>query len=128
MLLCNRLREPKTKKSQRLVQLDGRTIHERQTCIACHGGGCIRSIAGKRSRDNQDRRVIAAHRQFLGARTVFIVEHNMNLVMALSHKVVVMAHGQVIAEGSPGEVQSDPEVLSAYLGVSRPASAEAGNG
>jgi ABC-type branched-subunit amino acid transport system ATPase component len=53
---------------------------------------------------------------------------NMNLVMTLSHKVVVMAHGQVIAEGSPGEVQSDPEVLSAYLGVSRPASAEAGNG
>ena len=57
--------------------------------------------------------------------TVFIVEHNMNLVMALSHKVVVMAHGQVIAEGSPGEVQSDPEVLSAYLGVSKKAAVEA---
>ena len=48
--------------------------------------------------------------------TVFIVEHNMNLVMKLSHKVVVMAHGQVIAEGTPKEVQANPEVLTAYLG------------
>ena len=33
---------------------------------------------------------------------MLIVEHNMDLVMSLSHKVVVMAHGQVIAEGAPG--------------------------
>jgi neutral amino acid transport system ATP-binding protein len=59
--------------------------------------------------------------------TVLVVEHNMNLVMSLSHKVVVMAHGQIIAEGSPAEVRSDAAVLSAYLGGSVP-SAQIGHG
>jgi branched-chain amino acid transport system ATP-binding protein len=50
--------------------------------------------------------------------TVLIVEHNMDVVMSLSHKVVVMAFGQIIAEGKPEEVQEDPVVLDAYLGSS----------
>jgi branched-chain amino acid transport system ATP-binding protein len=52
--------------------------------------------------------------------TVFIVEHNMDLVMRLSHRIVVMAHGQVIAEGTPGEIQANPLVLQAYLGSAAP--------
>jgi branched-chain amino acid transport system ATP-binding protein len=48
--------------------------------------------------------------------TVLIVEHNMDLIMRLSHKIVVMAQGKVIADGKPEEVRENPAVLDAYLG------------
>ncbi|RMF81746.1 MAG: ABC transporter ATP-binding protein [Chloroflexi bacterium] len=48
--------------------------------------------------------------------TFLIVEHNMELVMRISHSVVVMAYGSVIAQDAPDIVQNDPRVLQAYLG------------
>lgn len=48
--------------------------------------------------------------------TFLVVEHNMGFVMSLCHHVVVMHQGQVIADGSPDAIQSNPAVLDAYLG------------
>ena len=50
-------------------------------------------------------------------KTIVIVEHDMNFVMDLSEKVIVMDYGKEIAEGTPSEIQNNPKVLEAYLGV-----------
>jgi branched-chain amino acid transport system ATP-binding protein len=57
--------------------------------------------------------ILALHRQ---GKTVVLVEHNMDVVMDISERVVVLDHGQKIAEGPPDVIRRDPQVIEAYFG------------
>ena len=49
--------------------------------------------------------------------TLLVIEHNMKVIMNLAQKVFCLAHGEMLANGTPEEIKNDKRVLDAYLGA-----------
>lgn len=49
--------------------------------------------------------------------TLFVIEHNMRVIMNLAQKIFCLAHGQLLAEGEPEQIKNDKRVIDAYLGA-----------
>jgi branched-chain amino acid transport system ATP-binding protein len=75
-------------------------------------------MAGMNVEEKQDmsRFILDVNDEF--GTTIVLIEHDMGVVMDISDRVVVLDYGKKIGDGSPGEVRSNPDVISAYLGTS----------
>jgi branched-chain amino acid transport system ATP-binding protein len=72
-------------------------------------------MAGLRPAES-DRIVALVRELHADGMTVLLIEHVMRVVMALAGRVIVLHHGEKLAEGTPAEIGANPQVIESYLG------------
>jgi branched-chain amino acid transport system ATP-binding protein len=65
---------------------------------------------------DESRKMVSLVRSLKGRYTIVLIEHKMDIIMSVSDRISVMHFGSLIAEGTPAEIQRNPEVRKAYLG------------
>jgi branched-chain amino acid transport system ATP-binding protein len=64
----------------------------------------------------ETKEMVALLEKLAAQRTILLVEHKMKMILGLSDRILVLHHGRLIADGSPQDIQTDPEVRRVYLG------------
>jgi len=64
----------------------------------------------------ETKEMVALLEKLAAQRTILLVEHKMKMILGLSDRILVLHHGRLIADGTPQDIQTDPEVRRVYLG------------
>jgi branched-chain amino acid transport system ATP-binding protein len=64
----------------------------------------------------ETKEMVALLEKLAAERTILLVEHKMKMILGLSDRILVLHHGRLIADGTPHDIQTDPEVRRVYLG------------
>ncbi|MGI9602509.1 MAG: ATP-binding cassette domain-containing protein, partial [Acidimicrobiales bacterium] len=106
--------------TRRIVELAGLLANDaRLLCLDEPAGG-----VAQRETEALGPLLVAIQRELDAS--MLVIEHDMPFLMGISHRVVALAEGQIIAAGTPDEVRHDPAVIDSYLGTDERAVARSG--
>ncbi|MFE7244048.1 ATP-binding cassette domain-containing protein [Streptomyces sp. NPDC057580] len=100
------------------LPLGQRRLLEVARCLVAEPGVLLLDeVASGLDEDEVARLADVVRRVRAAGGTVVLVEHNFQLVLSLADEVVALAHGQLMARGTPEEIENNPRVMSEYLGI-----------